>query len=373
MKVLFITNYPSPYRVDFFNLLGMHVELAVVFTENIDDQKHRSSKWFNMDFSGFHPIFLKDKVKIGKICVCRDIFKILKNKYDCIILGGYSSGTQMAVIDYLRRHKIPFAIEADGGMIKKESIIHKLIKKHFIGSADYWLSSGKKTSEYFLHYGAKDKNIYVYPFTSIKKNEILAFEQLCNYKHFNDKNKIRERLLISEPKIILYVGQMIYRKGIDVLLKAAKELPNDIAICLVGGEPTNDYLDMKESLDLQHVYFFGFQPKANLADFYIAADLFVMPTREDIWGLVINEAMCYGLPIVSTERCVAACELVENNINGLIVPSDSPTALAEGIVQVLESDTLAMKKESLKRIEQYTIENMVKAHIDFIESLTLCR
>ena len=94
-----------------------------------------------------------------------------------------------------------------------------------------------------------------------------------------------------------------------------------------------------------------------------------MPTREDIWGLVINEAMSYGLPIVSTDRCVAAMELVENNVNGLIVPADDADALAKGIMHVLSADLREMGQQSMKKISGYTIEKMVEAHMDFFEKM----
>ena len=167
--------------------------------------------------------------------------------------------------------------------------------------------------------------------------------------------------------MVLFVGQMIHRKGIDILLKAAQELPDNVAVVLVGSEPTKEYLDMRKKLNLKNVYFVGFKVKDKLAEYYAAADLFVMPTREDIWGLVINEAMSYGLPIVSTDRCVAALELVENNVNGLIVPVENSVALAKGIIKVLNSDMIEMGQRSRLKIQNYTIEKMVEAHMSFFQ------
>ena len=63
----------------------------------------------------------------------------------------------------------------------------------------------------------------------------------------------------------------------------------------------------------------------------MAADVFVMPTREDIWGLVINEAMAYGLPVVSTDKCIAALELVKNGRNGYIIPPNQPKEIAQKV------------------------------------------
>ncbi len=394
MKVLFMTNYPAPYRVDFFNMLGQKVELTVAFTDNPEMQAHRSAKWFIDDFSGFHAVFLKDKLRIGKIKVCKDVISLLQKQYDQIIFGGYSTGTQMFAIEYLRRKKIPFAIEADGGMVKKESLISYRIKRHFIGSANAWLSTGTVTTDYFLHYGAKQESIYLYPLTSQKRAEIVSAREYLNefVEKPNAKNQLsendlslqnniiskklcdikkhaRETLKVKESRMILCVGQLIYRKGIDVLMHAAKFIPNDIAVLIVGGEATEEYLSIKKELRLDHVYFEDFKVKKDLAQYYKAADLFVMPTREDIWGLVINEAMSYGLPIVSTDRCVAAMELVENNVNGLIVPADDADALAKGIMRMLSADLREMGRQSMQKISGYTIEKMVEAHMDFFEKM----
>lgn len=365
MKVLFLTNYPSPYRVDFFNLLGQQVDLTVAFTEKPEEQKHRSSEWFNRDYSGFHAVFLNDRIRIGGITVCRDVFTLLKENFNYIILGGYSGGTQMAAIEYMRLHKIPFAIEADGGLISKESRILYWIKKHLIGSASTWFSSGKTTSDYFIHYGAASKRIITYPFTSQSEKDV----EDAGRSEEKDKEGLLKSLDIREQRMVLSVGQMIPRKGIDVLLKAAQKLPDDLAVLIIGGTPTNELLSLKKELKLDHVYFEEFKVKQELARYYRAAELLVMPTREDIWGLVINEAMSFGLPVVSTDRCVAALELVENDVNGMIVPSDNPDALAAGILHVLESDRKAMRHQSLLKIQDYTIENMVEAHMRFFKRI----
>ena len=67
-----------------------------------------------------------------------------------------------------------------------------------------------------------------------------------------------------------------------------------------------------QTLNLKNVYFIPFQNSDIIELYFKAADLFVFPTREDIWGLVINEAMANALPIITTDRCVAGLELIEN-------------------------------------------------------------
>lgn len=71
------------------------------------------------------------------------------------------------------------------------------------------------------------------------------------------------------------------------------------------------FTNTKEN-NLTQIHFEGFKTKEELAMYFKAADIFVHPTREDIWGLVINESMAYGLPVITTNKCVAGMELITN-------------------------------------------------------------
>ena len=167
-----------------------------------------------------------------------------------------------------------------------------------------------------------------------------------------------------DGKVILSIGQFIHRKGFDVLLKAAASLQEGANLYIVGGEPTEEYLKMCADLALTNVHFLGFMKKEKLVKYYQAADLFVLPTREDIWGLVINEAMAFGLPVITTDRCVAGLELVEDGLNGYIVPVGDVAALAEKMNAVLSSDFAAMGAAALEKVRPYTIENMAATHVE---------
>lgn len=171
MKVLFLTYSPSPYRMDFFNEMGKYCDLIVTF-EN-ESTSNRNKSWFNRTASSFKPIFLHGKKLKNGNTFSPAITKVIQKGYDRIIVSNYSTPTSMYAIEYLRFHHIPFWLEADGGMIANEDKLKYLVKKHFISSASHWFSSGKVTSEYFVHYGANPEEIYVYPFTSLRESDIL--------------------------------------------------------------------------------------------------------------------------------------------------------------------------------------------------------
>lgn len=367
MKILFLTNLPSPYKVDFFNQLGKLCDLTVIFERNT--ATNRDVNWRNNQQDlYFHQIYL-NSVNVGEESSFSlgQIKHIKKNKYDAIIISGYSSPTAMLTILYLHLHKIPFIMSCDGGMISSENKLKYFIKKFFISKASLWLSTGSITTEYLKHYGAMGSKIRVYPFTSIKEDDIT--KDTCNKSYY------KTRLGISEEKMVLSVGQFIYRKGFDILLKACSQLDKSIGIYIVGGDPTEEYISLKQNLGLENVHFVGFKPKDVLKEYYLAADVFVLPTREDIWGLVINEAMAYGLPVITTNKCIAGTELIENGRNGYIVPVENSISIADKIVEVLNDDTLLnyMKLQSLEIISKYTIENMVRVNYleikKFVQSL----
>lgn len=357
MRVLFLTNIPSPYRVDFFNELGKLCKLTVLF-----ERRQATDREWNVDKNlNYKAVFLKGKSIGHDTAICFEVLKYLNRKYDRIIVGGYSTPTGMLAIQYLNLKKIPFYLNCDGGYIKDERKINYLIKKYFISKAACWLSTGKETSQYLLHYGAKKEKIYVYPFTSLYKKDILN-------KPLNEVEKelLKNKLSISDKKIVIFVGQMIYRKGIDVLLKAVYKLPKNISFYIVGGKPTEEYQKYIDEYHLNNVFFFEFMDKKHLFQFYQISDIFVLPTREDIWGLVVNEAMANGLPVITTNKCVAGKELVKRN--GYIIPADDINVLAQSIYELINDSTkiCSFSKSSLQIIKDYTIENMANIIFDIL-------
>ncbi len=141
-----------------------------------------------------------------------------------------------------------------------------------------------------------------------------------------------------------------------------------MGIYFIGGEPTREHLNFCKEQDLKNIHFVGFQKKEELARYYRAADLLVLPTHSDVWGLVVNEAMACGLPVVTTDQCVAGAELIENGVNGYLVPAWEPEILAQSVNQVLEQNYAAMGTAALETIRPYTLENMAQVHADIFEN-----
>ena len=141
---------------------------------------------------------------------------------------------------------------------------------------------------------------------------------------------------------------------------------DDCGLYFVGGEPTKQYLDIVHQNNIQNVHFIGFTEKEKLKLYYAAADVFVLPTREDIWGLVINEAMAAGLPVITTNRCGAGLELIKNNQNGYLVQVDDVDNLSKKIHVILNDKDLKNKMENnaTEVIKNYTVERMAQWHYE---------
>lgn len=362
VKVLYITNIPSPYRVDYYNELSKYVDLTVIF-----EARRAEGVRFNWNDNSirFNAIFLSHG-EINENKVSWSIKRYLKHPYDYVVVTNYYCFTELFSIMYLQRELIAYYLEIDGALLNKETkalyYLKNKIKNKIISKAALCFSPSRASDLYLKNYGAKQTAIIRYPFTSLRSTDILDEPVSDTRKH-----EARKRVGIIENRIVLSVGQFVHRKGFDVLLKCAGNLGSNIGVYFVGGEPTQEYISLQKSLRLSNVHFIRFQSKERLIDYYQAADVFVLPTRGDTWGLVINEAMANGLPVISTDRCNAALELIDEGKNGFVVPVDDENLLERRIISLLCNDEKRAQfgKQSIEKIQNYTVEKMVESHMRY--------
>lgn len=364
MKVFFLANIPSPYRVDFFNELGKYCDLTVFF----ERQNALGREWSRKKDLNYKSIFLNG-IKIGEDnSLCLDIIKyIKKDMFDIFIVGGYGTCTGMLAIQLLKIKKIKFILNCDGGMKQNCGYLKDLIKRYFISAATYYLSPASVTDNYLLEYGAKKENIYRYSFTSLLEKEISK-----NLIIDTEKNSLKNELGIIEEKIIICVGRIIPLKGYSVLLKAVARLrAKNVGIYIIGGPPTLELEKEIKNLDLSNIHFINFVNKDTLFKYYKCANIFTFTTHGDVWGLVVNEAMANGLPIISSDKAVAALQLVKENVNGYIFNDNDHVQLAK-YLKILLEDEIKQKEfgiNSLNIIKNYSIENMANEHISFFNKI----
>lgn len=361
MKVLFISNVPSPYRVEFFNELGKYIDLTVIF----EAKRVKGIKFnWNDSYLNFKTIFLSE----GNIEENKFNFSILKyvkkNSYDYIFATNYSYRTELLAYLKMIIFNIPFVLEIDGGIIKKENWLLRKFKQFLLTKPSKYFSPSSSSDNFLIHYGAEKENIIRYNFSSFWENEILD-EPVNNEK----RQKLKKELGLNNTPVILCVGQIIHRKGIDVLVKALNQLNINYQCLIIGEQPDKNYLSLVNNLKNDNIGLCTFKNNEQLKLYYQVADVFVLPTRFDIWGLVINEALANGVPVITTEGCVAGSELITENHNGFLVPVDDVDTLKSHIEHVLLDKELRnnMREHALESIKNNTLDNMVVKHLEFLE------
>ncbi|BBI31769.1 glycosyltransferase family 4 protein [Cohnella abietis] len=364
MNVLFITNIPSPYRVEFFNELGKHCNLTVWFEAESESNRQWNVNKQNMNFTS---VFLKGiTVGLDKHVNWSIIKQLKQSKFDIYILGCYSSPTEMAAIRWLKSNNVPFLLNSDGGFVAQENKWKYRLKKYFISSATGWLSSGKHCTEYFVHYGADPKLIYEYPFSSLAYTEDELRPMQPSRLH---AFKLKERL---KQKVIVSIGQFIPRKGFSELIESFPLLDDgNTTLVIIGGGPLKEqYQIIIKELRLKNVILKEFMSREQLIEFYKATDVFVLPTRYDVWGLVINEAISFGLPVVTTTGAGAAYSLIENGGNGFIVDVSDTNGLVMKCKFLLDNDDIRSEfgAASLEVSQSYTIEKMAEKHLEWFDT-----
>ena len=368
LKVLFLVNIPAPYRIDFFNELGKHCELTVLIESK--SAEHRNDEWLKKEAINFKSVYLTPTRVFNKT-ICFDVSKYIKANYDICVIGVYNTLTSILAMRGLKKLHKKFIISVDGGYIKADNPLKKWIKTKLLSKATYWLSPSVESDKYLIHYGADYSRVRRYCFTSVLEKDIVQEKEIDS----ESKRSIREKLGIIEKKVILSVGRFSYDrgygKGYDILMNLAERLPSDIGIYMVGDDPTEEFIEWKEKKGLNHVHFIGFKTKEEIANYYKAADLFILLTRGDVWGLVVNEAMCYGLPVITSDKCIAGLELIHDRENGYVVSNDNLDNIFMDVKEILDDSNIAKKysMNSRRIIRDFTIENMAFQHIKVFEEV----
>jgi len=270
----------------------------------------------------------------------------------------------MLAISVLRRKKIPFFLNADGGFINEdESERKQKIKRRFISAATWWLSTAPQTSKYLMAYGADEKRIFEYPFSSVKRVDALS-EALTT----EERLLVRGRKVLRCETLFISVGQFVPRKGYyEFLTQWVSKDRGTIGLAIIGGG-VEEALYKEITKDYPNVWILPFLKKQVLADYFKAADAFVLPTKEDIWGLVVNEAMSFGLPVFSTTSCIAAEKLKGSGVQ--VFPVGDNDALISAMEYFAMSENRdEMISDVVERGREYTIEKMAQAHIEIFKDV----
>lgn len=359
MKVLFLLNIPSPNRVNFFNELGKRCELTVLFETNASTERDES--WKTYEFTNFKGVVLPGKRTSLDTAFCPSVIKYLKKgEYDYVIIANLASPTGLLAVAWMKMKHIPYYYEGDGGIAGRERGIKARLKKFIISSARICFSTTDDFDKYCMTYGAKQEKIKRYPFSSIFESDILK-----EVPDEQRKTALKKELDIKESNIILSVGRIIHLKGFDILLSAFSEVEDPTwGLYIIGGKANREFQEIIIEKKIKNVHFIDFKLPDALRKYYEAADIFVLPTRYDPWGLVINEAMAAGLPVITTYDCGAGTEMIASEENGFLYEAEDMDALKKYLLLLMQNDIMrrGMGEKALEIVHGYTLEKMAERH-----------
>lgn len=201
----------------------------------------------------------------------------------------------------------------------------RCIRKHALGSFGQGLLARKAFSVMGVPNG-KIVDLYYVP---AALDPMMACEQIVKFA--------------DGRKVFLSVGALCERKGIDILLKAFARLKaKDWCLVLCGLDKFEGrYQALSEKLDIKDcILFLGVYPSDRIAEVYTAADVFILPSRFDGWGAVLNEAASLGMPLIATDMCGAAWHVIEDGKNGFRVKVGSVCDLAEKMMAYIAQPQL---------------------------------
>lgn len=363
-KVVILTEIISPYRIPPFNYLSKEVDidLEIFFLAETESRRNWDVPKDKIEFSyrvlhGLQigkayqqaPVFLNPGV----------IYQLWLQKPDVIICGGWHHYTYWLALAYARITKTRFLIWSESTLKdeRASSQIKDKLKRWIVNQASGYIVPGKAQKDYLTYFGASQEKIW------IACNAVDTIFTLSAESKSEQQQVWKQKLNLGGC-VILFVGRLIDEKGIPELLQAFTLLSQDnVTLAIVGsGASLEKYQNYCQQKKLENIIFTGFKSEDELVKYYAAADIFVFPTRSDPWGLVLNEAMAAGLPIVCSTAAGAADDLIKQEINGLIVPSCDVTSLAKALQRLIIDENLRkqMGIQSRVIINDYTPETMAQ-------------
>ena len=335
-KVLLITNIPAPYRVDLFYYMQTHQqthEFFVIYTNRNEDNR----QWVIDERKLLQSTILESKIikrkgegDVHYLHIPQHLTReITRINPDVVIAWEYNPSALNALL-WCTRHGRKFIHLTDGTLRSERNIgrVQKLMRHIIIRHADACIASSTKAKEKLLHWGVPERKIFL----SLLTVDISRFR-------YAEKRENQHTLL--------FVGRIIPLKGLDLLLRALPKVHQPFELLIVGDGEAEE--------------------KAKLM-----ARAFVLPTREDCFGLVLLEALCSGTPIVASKYADGAYDTVHPGENGLIVDPEDADALAEAIDSILSSEEIQRRYSQNCRqyIPQFEFEAVMQGYLQAIAFVT---
>ena len=357
-KVAFVTIVPSPYQRDMFGALAAREELDlnVFYLESAAPD----SPWPDKELRSYEKILPGFWFQLGNVRAHVNWPIPDLADADFVVLSSFTSVTGQLLMRRMRRQRWLFWGERMRQQTGVKRLIQQLLSSPIAGAAGIVAAGGAAERDYRRR------------FPDLRHFRITYH---CDLAPFLAIRRDGER----RPLTFLFCGQMIARKGVDVLLRAFDRLiasGMDARLLLVGREAELPaFMNLVSPATKSKVEYAGFQAPERLPAYFARSDVFVLPSRHDGWGVVVNQALATGVPIITSDAVGAGFDYVENGVNGVTVKAGDVDELHDALQKFVQHPELVETwgKRSREMSRELTPEAGAAKWVEVFDTLAACR
>ncbi len=384
-RLAVVLSHPIHYFLGLFRELAREpgIELMVYLCSDFgmrpgyDETFGRQVIWYDQSIlDGVPHRFLKNRSDTGEsphgfwTVVNPDIVgELRRSPYDAVLLHGYTYATNYLAMCAAKSVGTRVLLRGESNLLNTRPVhvraAKRLLFAPLFGSVDAFLSIGTKNHEYYRHYGVPERKLFAAPYTVDN-----AFYQSEANRLAPERGAIRRSLGIPENAcVILFASKLIDRKRPMDALRAFEAAGRRgggggaAYLIFAGDGPERQELE-RYAADhaVRNVHFTGFVPPFDLPRFYAVADVFLFPSGFETWGLVVNEAMNFGLPILTTDMVGSSYDLVRDGENGFVHRVGDIETLSARLAALIGDEPLrrAMGATSRERISRWSYHETIR-------------
>ncbi|MCI0389012.1 MAG: glycosyltransferase family 4 protein [Acidobacteria bacterium] len=377
LKALLLANVPTPYNLPPMKIIGDHKGWS--FTACFISTSNEAVGWTEPD-AGLEPSsgtfvldqrwpWLRRLFGSHAAATVALLERLARARPDYLILYGYTQAPQALALLWALIRAAPFAVVGDANIHADcASGLRQRAKRLWLRQvtrrASALITVGMANRMFWESYGARPDQLFDlrYPVD----NDYFAREAAAQSAAAAE---LREGWGLTGKVIFLYVGRLIERKGVDLLIRAARSLPDEaIGVVIVGEGDARAALERLAAGD-NRIVFAGRAGYHEAPRYYSLADVLVLPARHEPWGLVVNEAMACGLAVIAHRHCGAAVDLVSAD-NGVALETFSVEELSDSM-RLFAHDPArlrSMQSRSREKIKDWSIDAAAAGIIHAVES-----
>jgi len=362
MRVALLTNFIPPYRVPLYQALAREVgDLRVFISTRMEKGRAWPIEWGDLDVVVQKGITLPQTWRTerfrerGELHVPIDTVRALRRFRPDVVLSGEFGLRTVGAARYAHRHGVPLVVWAtlSDRLERNRGRVRTALRKWILRRTARVITNGEDGARYIRRFGFEDERITRAPYTT-------------DIRPFLDLPLERP----PSPSLrVLFVGSLSERKAPDLLIDAAAKAATSfrsISLTFVGDGPLRLYLQTRKRSPSPHVNvrFAGNVPYEELPRWYGNADILAFPTLGDEWGLVVNEALAAGLPVLGSSQSQAVEELVRDGSNGWVFTPTSANALAAAL-----SRAMSVRRAELARMRTTARESVANLTPEYVAGL----